>query len=52
MKDLRYKGTFGSTNGVAWEVQILQEASAAFAIGELRFPYEEPLTIEYADTSQ
>ena len=37
---------------MAWEVQILQEASAAFAIGELRFPYEEPLTIEYAETSK
>ena len=52
-KYCRYKGIFYSTNNVKWEVQIWQEAAAAFAnIGLLRFPYDEPLTIEWGATSK
>lgn len=52
MKYERYKGTFGSYNGVLWKVVIMQDATSAFRVQELRFPFEEPLTIEWGETSK
>lgn len=52
MKYERYSGTFGSYNGVLWKVCIMQEAESAFAVKELRFPFEEPLLIEWGETSK
>ena len=48
MKHLRYRGEFRSVSGIVWRVEILQEAEAAFAsVGELDFPADEPLVIEW-----
>ena len=52
MKYERYSGTFGSNNGVLWKVCIMQESESAFAVKELRFPFEEPLLIEWGETSK
>ena len=49
----RYKGEFASRAGVLWTVKIMQEADKAFtSIGELEFPAEEPLVIEWGDTGK
>lgn len=48
MKYLRYTGSFLSRRGVAWRVDIMQEADEAFAtVGALEFPADEPLLIEW-----
>lgn len=52
-KYLRYKGEFLSRAGVVWRVEILQDATSAFAeIGELTFEADEALTIEWKQTSK
>lgn len=44
----RYSGAFLSKAGVAWRVDIWQEASQAFStVGELNFPPDEPVVIEW-----
>lgn len=44
----RYAGEFAGTDGTVWKAEIFQEADAAFAsVGELSFPYDEPLLIEW-----
>lgn len=44
----RYEGRFCSRTGQVWRVSVLEEAEAPFdAIGELDFPADEPLTIEW-----
>ncbi len=45
----RYRGTFYSRKGVAWEVRIMQEEGTFSQGGTLTFPDEEPLTIELED---
>ena len=52
MKYERYSGTFGSYGGVLWKVCIMQEAESAFKVQELRFPFEEPLLIEWGETEK
>lgn len=44
----RYEGEFVSTYGTVWKAEIFQEAETAFStVGELSFPYDEPLLIEW-----
>lgn len=44
----RYRGSFCSIGGIIYTVSILQEADKAFAsVGELQFPWDEPITIEW-----
>jgi len=51
-KRLRYSGEFLSLSGDVWRCDILQEAAADFpAVGELIFPADEPLTIEWDERS-
>lgn len=46
-------GEFLSVSGVAWRVEILQEADAEFAaVGALEFPAGEPLVIEWERKSK
>lgn len=53
MKYLRYTGEFVSVAGVVYRCEIWQEAESAFpAVGELTFPAEEPLLIEWEETSK
>lgn len=48
---LRYKGEFLSRASVRWRVEIWQQAEEAFAhVGELTFPADSPLTIEWPQT--
>lgn len=48
MKQTRYKGEFASRDGIAWRAELQQEAAAPFErVGELEFPAEEPLVIEW-----
>ena len=47
-KRLRYSGEFLSLSGDVWRCEILQEAASAFpSVGELVFPADEPLSIEW-----
>ena len=49
----RYRGEFASRTGVLWTVKIMQEADKAFtSIGEIKFPAEEPLVIEWGETGK
>ena len=49
-KQLRYKGEFLSRAGVAWRVEILQEAEQAFGnVGTLTFEAEEALLLEWEE---
>lgn len=49
----RYSGEFLSTKNVRWRADIYQEADAAFpTVGELRFPSENPLVIEWEHTDK
>ena len=51
-KRLRYSGEFLSLHGDVWRCEILQEAPAAFpSVGELVFPADEPLSIEWGERS-
>ena len=45
---LRYAGEFYAVDGTVWRCEILQEAATAYAsVGDLDFPADEPLTIEW-----
>lgn len=49
----RYEGEFLSRRGVIWRTEIWQEAEGQFPIvGELRFPADKPLVIEWAHTDK
>lgn len=49
----RYSGEFLSRRGVTWRAEIWQEAESQFpVVGELRFPAECPLSIEWAHTDK
>lgn len=49
----RYEGSFLSVAGVSWTCQIWQEAQSAFAsVGELDFPKDSPLVIEWPETAK
>ena len=50
-KRLRYSGEFLSLHGDVWRCEILQEAASAFQVGELVFPADDPLTIEWDERS-
>lgn len=53
MKYLRYKGEFVSVDGAIWRAEILQEADSAFTVvGDLDFPADEPLVIEWQGKSK
>lgn len=44
----RYAGEFVSTYGTLWRVEIHEDSETAFStVGELSFPYDEPLLIEW-----
>lgn len=45
---VRYSGSFVSLEGNVWRCDILQESSADFEVGELTFPADSPLVIEWA----
>ena len=47
---VRYSGEFLSQPGVVWKVNILQEASSDFTVGELVFPLD-PLLIAWDERS-
>ena len=49
---LRYKGNFGSRDEKLWTAEIWQKSESAFAIGELDFDGDEPLTIEWEETEK
>ena len=52
-KYLRYTGEFLSRAGVAWRVEILQDADRPFSrIGSLEFEAEEALVIEWGETGK
>lgn len=49
----RYSGEFLSTRNVRWRADIYQQADTAFpTVGELRFPAESPLVIEWKHTDK
>ena len=49
----RYEGEFLSRRGVIWRTEIWKEAEGQFPIvGELRFPADKPLVIEWAHTDK
>ena len=48
---LRYAGDFLSRKGVHWRCEILQESDVVLPVGELTFPSDEPLTIEWEEKS-
>ena len=44
----RYAGEFAGTDGTLWRVEIHEDSETAFStVGELLFPYDEPLLIEW-----
>ena len=45
----RYEGEFLSIGGVVNRVEIWQENDSAFSVGELFFPADSPLTIEWGE---
>lgn len=50
---LRYSGEFLSTRNVRWRVDIYQRSETPFAsVGELRFPADSPLKIEWKHTDK
>ena len=48
---VRYAGDFLSRKGVHWRCEILQESDSALPVGELTFPSDEPLSIEWEEKS-
>ena len=51
-KHLRYSGEFLSLSGVTWRCEILQEADSDYeSVGDLVFPADEPITIEWDERS-
>lgn len=47
-KSLRYSGAFLSKAGVTWRCDIWQETASAYpAVGDLDFPADDPLVIEW-----
>lgn len=52
-KQLRYQGEFFSVSGALWRVEIWQDADQPYpAVGELCFPSDEPLVIEWTETEK
>ena len=49
---VRYRGSFLSKDGVAWRVDILQEGYGGLQPGELDFPTDSPLEIEWDETDK
>lgn len=45
----RYEGSFLSVGGVVNRVELWQESETEFEIGELEFPADTPLTIEWGE---
>lgn len=44
----RYSGEFAGADGTLWRVEIHEDSETAFStVGELSFPYDEPLLIEW-----
>lgn len=53
MKYKRYTGEFLSHAGITWRVDIMQEAAVPFyEVGELDFPAEEPLVLDWGRTDK
>lgn len=51
MLNLRYRGQFVAIDGTVWRVDILQEGYQG-AVGELTFEADEPLVIDWRETSK
>lgn len=51
-KYLRYRGEFASRGGRLWRVDIVQESTRTFEVGELEFPADDPLLIEWDEKSK
>ena len=49
---VRYAGGFPSRDGASWRCEILQESDVAFQVGQLTFPFDEPLLIEWNTTTK
>lgn len=49
---VRYSGGFHSRDGAIWRCDILQKSAVMFKIGQLTYPSDEPLLIEWNDTSK
>lgn len=52
MKYERYRGLFVSQDQTLWRISIMQEADAPFSVTEVSMAGEEPLVIEWEDTSK
>lgn len=48
MKGIRYKGEFVGADGTVWRAEILERGYTG-TIGELTFPYDEPISIAWED---
>lgn len=48
----RYSGSFVAVDGTIYRADIEQKSAAPFSVGELTFPAEEPLTIEWDTTDK
>ncbi len=51
MKYKRYTGGFNSVAGVAWRLEIWQEASSAYVVKEIAFA-DTPVTFDWAETDK
>lgn len=51
MLNLRYRGQFVAIDGTVWRVDILQEGYQG-TVGELEFEADEPLVIDWKETSK
>ena len=49
---IRYRGSFLSRNGVVWRVEILQAGYGGTQPGDLAFPSDCPLEIEWGETDK
>lgn len=49
---VRYSGGFHSRDGAIWRCNILQESDVVLSVGQLTYPSDEPLLIEWNDTSK
>jgi hypothetical protein len=52
MKYLRYYSEFRSIKGVAWRVEILQEAASAYSAERIRLSGDSPLAIEWNEVDK
>lgn len=48
----RYEGEFLSVGGIVNRVELWQESDTAFTVGELSFPADSPLIIEWGEQSK